>query len=201
MKKTVAVYLRVSTDNNKNGHVQSTDMQRLEIKQYLQAKGIEDYWIYEDIGYSGTKKNRPHLKRMMEDCKKGMVSTVICYKLDRLFRSLKDLMDTMFQFNEYGVEFVSVKDSIDMSTPTGRLLFQILGSFAEFEAAVIKERITSGLMNAKSKGVKLGRKKKDGHSVVQELKNQGKSVKEISLHTGLSETSVYNTLARNKEEV
>ena len=120
------------------------------------------------------------------------------YKLDRLARSLKDLLEIVATFKELNVDFVSVKDSLDMSTATGMLMFNILGSFAEFEAATIRERVLSGLANARSKGVKLGRKKKEAHSVVCELRANGMTVIEIANHTGLSRKSVYTTLNKNK---
>ncbi len=192
--KQVAVYLRVSTEGSKDGRIQSTEMQKLEIESYLKAKGIIDFQIYEDKGISGTKRDRPSLNKLLTDCKNGKVSKVIVYKLDRLARSLSDLLQMVTLFQDSEVEFISVKDSIDMSTATGRLLFQILGSFAEFEAAVIKERVQSGIANAKSKGIQLGRPFKKGHSVVKKLKNEGKSVSEIATHTGLSRTTVYRSL-------
>lgn len=194
----VAIYLRVSTEGVKNNREQSTDMQKLEIETYLKAKGITEFQIYEDVGISGTKKDRPALKKLISDCRQGKVSMVVCYKLDRVARSLSNLLELFALFQELKIDFVSVKDSIDMSTATGRLLFQILGAFSEFEAAVIKERVLSGLANARSKGVKLGRPFKKGHSVVNFLRNQGKTVKEIAEHTGLSRQSVYRTL--NKGE-
>ncbi len=197
--KKVAIYLRVSTEGVKNNREQSTDMQKLEIETYLKAKGVTEFQVYEDVGISGTKKDRPALKKLIGDCRQGKVSMVVCYKLDRVARSLSNLLELFALFEEFKIDFVSVKDSIDMSTATGRLLFQILGAFAEFEAAVIKERVLSGLANARSKGVKLGRAFKKGHSVVKSLRSEGKSVKEIAEHTGLSSRSVYRTL--NKGEV
>lgn len=192
--RKVAIYLRVSTDGNKNGHTQDTSMQRLEIESHLKAKGILEFEVYEDKGFSGTKKDRPALKRLMNDCRSGSVSQVVCYKMDRLFRSLKNLMDTLAEFQTLNVEFVAIKDGIDLSTATGRLMMQIIGAFAEFEAAVIKERVISGIANARSKGIRLGRPFKEGHSVVKKLKSEGKTVREIAKHTGLSKTSVNRTL-------
>ena len=194
-----AIYLRVSTEGLKDGKEQSTDSQRLDIENYLKAKGISNFVIYEDKGISGKKRDRPELNKMIKDCKNCKISMVVVYKLDRLARSLSHLLEIITLFQELGVEFVSVKDSIDMSTATGRLLFHVLASFAEFEAATIRERVMSGLANARSKGVKLGRPFKNGHSVVGKLKNEGKSVVEIAAQTGLSRQSVYRTL--NKESV
>lgn len=198
--KKVAVYLRVSTENTKNGHTQDTAMQRLDIENYLKSKGITEFQVYEDKGFSGTKKNRPALKKLMTDCKQGDVSMVVCWKMDRLFRSLSDLMHTLAEFSSQGIEFVALKDGIDLSTATGRLMMQIIGAFAEFEAAVIKERVISGLANARSKGVRLGRPVRAGHAVVGKLRNEGKSVFEIAKHTGMSERSVYRTLKEKANE-
>lgn len=193
-----AIYLRVSTIGVKGNHIQSTDSQRLEIENYLKSKGVTDYQVYEDLGISGKKRDRPELNRMIKNCQDGKISQVVIYKLDRLARSLKDLMEITTMFKELKIAFVSVKDSLDMSTATGMLMFNILGSFAEFEAATIRERVLSGLASARSKGVKLGRKKKEAHSVVCELKNSGMTVIEIANHTGLSRKSVYDTLNKNK---
>jgi len=196
--KHVAVYLRVSTENVKNGHVQDTAMQRLDIENYLKTKGVTEFEIYEDKGFSGTKKDRPALKKLMADCRQGKVKMVICWKMDRLFRSLKNLMDTLAEFQTFGIEFVALKDGIDLSSATGRLMMQILGAFSEFEAAVIKERVLSGLANARSKGVKLGRPFKKGHSVVEQLRSEGRTVKEIAEHTGLSKQTVYRSLDKGE---
>lgn len=193
-----AVYTRVSTEGEKNGREQDTGSQLVDIKKYLESKEITDFEIYQDKGISGTKRDRPSLNKMLADCRSKKISRVVVYRLDRLARSLRDLLEMVSLFQEHGVEFISVKDSIDMSTATGRLLFSILGSFAEFEAATIKERVLSGLANAKSKGVKLGRPFKPGHSVIKKLKEEGKSVSEIARHTNLSRNTVYRTLNSEK---
>lgn len=196
--KSVAVYLRVSTENSKNGHTQSTQMQKLEIETYLKAKGITEFEIYEDVGFSGTKKNRPALKKLMQDCKNGKISVVVCYKLDRLFRSLQNMIEVVAEFQKLEIEFVAVKDNINLDSASGKLMFHIIACFAEFEAATIKERINSGLANARSKGVRLGRPFKKGHSVVAKLKSEGRTVKEIADHTGLSRATVYKTLKQGE---
>jgi DNA invertase Pin-like site-specific DNA recombinase len=108
-------------------------------------------------------------------------------------------MDTLSEFTALGVEFVALKDGIDLSNATGRLMMQILGAFAEFEANVIRERVNSGIAAARAKGIKLGRPMKSGHSVVGKLRGEGRSVIEIAGITGLSRQSVYRSL--NKESV
>lgn len=196
MEKHVAVYVRVSTSGMKGNHQQDVGMQLLDIKKFLELKGITQFEIYEDKGHTGTKRDRPALKKLLTDCRQGKVKMVVVYKLDRLFRSLRDLMETMAEFNTLEVEFASTKDAIDMTSASGRLLFQVLGAFAEFEAAIIKERVLSGIANAKSKGVKLGRPFKKGHSVVEKMWNEGSSAIDIANHTGLSRWSVYRTIRK-----
>ena len=192
--KHTAIYVRVSTDAMKNGHIQTTDMQKLEIENYLKIKGITEFKIYEDVGISGTKKDRPGLKKLMNDCRNRKVNLVVCWKMDRLFRSLKDLMDTLSEWQTLGVEFISVKDNVDLSTSSGRLLMQVLGAFSEFEVSVIRERVNSGIANARSKGIILGRPKKPGHDVIKTMREEGKSVSEISTYLNLSRQTIYREL-------
>src|SRR5258708_1137164 len=126
--KRVAVYLRVSTQD------QSTALQQQEIESYLIARGWTQTSYYEDK-LTGTHGNRPQLKNLMSDVRQRQVDLVICWKLDRLFRSLKDLISTLQEFSELGVEFISLKDNIDLTTSAGRLMLHILGAFGEFEAS------------------------------------------------------------------
>jgi DNA invertase Pin-like site-specific DNA recombinase len=168
---------------------------------YLKSKEIEDFVVYEDIGISGRKKDRPALNKLMKDCKDGKICRVVIYKLDRLARSLVNLLEMITLFQELNIEFVALKDGIDLSTATGRLMMQIVGAFAEFEASVIKERINSGLASARAKGVKLGRPYKTGHSVVSKLKEEGRTVQEIAEITELSRQTVYRVLDKDKATV
>jgi len=200
--KHIAIYLRVSTDGMKNNREQDTSMQLLDIQNYLKMTGDANYTnvkIYEDKGHKGGTKERPALKEMMRDCRAGKVSMVICWKLDRLFRSLKFMLDHVTEFQALEIEFVSVKDNIDLSSASGRLLFQVLSAFSEFEAATIRERVNSGLANARAKGVKLGRPQKNGHAVVKKLRSEGSTIPEIVSITGLSRQSIYRTLNKETE--
>lgn len=196
--KNIGVYLRVSTDGLKDGREQTTESQRLDIEAYLKSKGISQFQVYEDKGISGKKRDRPELNRMLRDCKAGKLSMVVIYRLDRLARSLSHLLELVTLFQELKIDFVSVKESLDMTCASGRLLFQILGAFGEFEASTIRERVMSGIANARSKGIRLGRPEKSGHNVVQKLRNEGKTVREIANHTGLSVKTVYRSLAKSE---
>ncbi len=134
--KRVAIYARCSTSH----HDQKPEIQLENLRDYAARRGWEISHEIVDHGHSGTTKSRPGLKKLMELSKKRKIDTVMVLKLDRLFRSLKDIVGTLQEFDDLGVEFVSLNDHIDMTTASGRLLTYIIASFAEFEAALIRER-------------------------------------------------------------
>lgn len=143
-----AIYARVSTSDKG----QSTEMQVNELTLYAQAQGIEVYRVYEDQGYSGSTSNRPMLKELMQDVRDGKVTHVLCWRLDRWFRSLAEVVNTLKELNERNIAFISLKDGINMESSTGRLLAGLLAVFGQFELEVIRERVRSGLENARRKG-------------------------------------------------
>jgi putative DNA-invertase from lambdoid prophage Rac len=185
--KRVAIYLRVSTQD------QSTELQASELRTYAQARGWTDLKVYEDKA-TGTTGNRPALKQLLQDVRQRRVDLVLCWKLDRLFRSLKDLIGTLQEFQDLGVQFCSLKDSIDMTTSAGRLLMHLLGAFGEFEASLIRERVRAGLANAKAKGKRLGRPKTRDDLAIHDLRQRGFSIRQIAKATGTSTTSVQRAL-------
>ncbi len=179
-KNKVAIYLRVSTSE------QSTELQRKDLLKYVEARGFELFEIYEDKA-SGTNDRRANLKRLLDDASKRKFDIVLAWKLDRFFRSLKDLVNTLQFLTERDILFISYKDNIDLTTATGRLMMQILGSFAEFEASLIRERVVAGIKNARSKGVRLGRPKKHCDTdAILELRKQGLSIRNVAVKLGLS---------------
>jgi len=180
IRNNVAVYLRVSTSE------QNTDIQKSDLLKYIETRGWTLFEIYEDKA-SGTNDNRPNLRKLLQDTKQGKFNVLLVWKLDRLCRSLKDLVNTLSFLSEHSVEFVSYKDQIDLTTATGRLMTQIIGAFAEFEASLIRERVIAGIRNAQSKGVRLGRPKKlcDTDAILK-LRQQGLSIRNIAVELGLS---------------
>ena len=179
-KNKVAIYLRVSTSE------QNTELQRKDLLKYVEARGLEVYSIYEDKA-SGTNDRRTNLKRLLDDASKRKFDIVLCWKLDRFFRSLKDLINTLQFLNDSGILFISYKDNIDMTTASGKLMLHILAAFGEFEASLIKERVIAGIRNAQSKGVKLGRPKKYCNTdEILKLRKQGLSIRNIAAELGLS---------------
>jgi putative DNA-invertase from lambdoid prophage Rac len=146
------IYVRVSTVDKQN-----PEMQLSELQEYCRARNIEIADIYTDYT-SGAKDRRPELDKMMDAAKKRQIDMVIVWKLDRFGRSLKHLLTTLDELEGLGITFVSYRENIDLSTPSGRLMFHIIAAMAEFERELIRERVRAGIANARSKGKKLGRK-------------------------------------------
>jgi len=143
-----AIYARVSTAD------QTCENQLIDLRRYCAARGW-DATEYVDTGVSGAKDRRPALDQLMADARPRRVDTVVVWRLDRFGRNLRHLITAIEELNAAGVSFVSMGESIDTASPTGRLLLGIMGSFAEFE----RERIHAGLARARRQGQKLGRKR------------------------------------------
>jgi DNA invertase Pin-like site-specific DNA recombinase len=127
---------------------------------------------------------------------------VLVWKLDRFARSLKQLVNALAEMEALGVAFVSLRDNLDLSTPAGRLMFQIIGAMAEFERALIQERVRAGLRHARANGKRLGR---PGVNVeankIRELRSQGASLRTISRRLGVGLGTVHRALAARSKSV
>src|ERR1041385_8688027 len=145
LRAACALYMRVST----KGHGQTTDTQALALREYAERRGFEIISEYRDEGFSGSKDSRPALDRLMKDARCRKFDVVIVARFDRFARSVSHLLRALEEFNHLGVDFVSVSESIDTSTPMGRMIFTVLGAVAEFERNLIKERVHMGLSRAR----------------------------------------------------
>jgi DNA invertase Pin-like site-specific DNA recombinase len=150
--KRAAIYARVSTQNGQN-----PEMQLKELREYCARRGWEIVREYVDKGISGAKEHRPALDALLVDCQKRSVDAVIVYRYDRFARSLRQLVNALEEFRALGIDFVSLHEGVDTSTPNGRLIFGIFASIAEFERELIRDRVRSGIALAKSQGKVLGR--------------------------------------------
>jgi len=172
-----AIYARVSTTN----HGQDVSMQTRELREYVERRG----WIiageYVDIGISGTKAKRPELDKLMADAHRRRFDAVIVWKFDRFARSVSHLLRALETFNALGVAFVSLSESLDTSTPAGKMVFTVLGAVAELERSLIVERVKAGLRNARAKGKHLGRPQ-IGLDVAKigRMRSQGRSWRKIA---------------------
>jgi DNA invertase Pin-like site-specific DNA recombinase len=183
-----AIYARVSTTN----HSQDVSMQTRELREYCERRGFEIADEYTDVGISGSKGSRPELNRLMADAKQRRFDAVCVWQLDRFGRSLRHLVNALADLESLGVSFVSIKDNLDLSTPSGRLMFQIIGAMAEFERALIQERVRAGLRNARAKGKRLGRPRVTVDAArIASLRASGMSWPKIAAEMGVSVGTVY----------
>lgn len=193
-----AIYLRVCTSK------QETENQRRELEALAKRADWPIVQVYEDKGISGAKgrDKRPALDAMLKDAALRKFKMLLIWDLSRLGRSLRDLLNTVEELREYGVDLFIAKDGTDTSTPSGRLFFNIVGSIAEFERERIKERIAAGLARARAKGTKSGqpigrptRITPSKKRKIMELEGQGLSPRKIAPKVGLSASTVRRVLA------
>jgi DNA invertase Pin-like site-specific DNA recombinase len=187
----VGMYARVSTLNR-----QDPEMQLRELRDYATRRGWLVEKEYIDQGVSGSKESRPALNELMADAHRRRFDAVLVWKIDRFGRSLKHLVNALAELAALGVAFVSLRDNLDLSTPSGRLMFQIIGAMAEFERALIQERVRAGIRNAKAKGIRIGRPRVivDRFQVAS-LRAQGRSWSEIVAEMGIGKGTAQRALA------
>jgi DNA invertase Pin-like site-specific DNA recombinase len=143
----VAIYARVSTTNGQDPSVQTR-----ELREYCERRGWQLAGEYVDVGISRAKDSRPELNKMMADAHGRRFDAIVVWKFDRFARSVSHLLRALETFNALGIAFVSLSEQIDTSTPTGRMIFTVLGAVAELERSLIAERVRAGLRNARAKG-------------------------------------------------
>jgi len=155
--KRAAIYVRVSTDE------QTVENQIRELRQIAQRRGWEVVEEYHDAGISGARgrDKRPGLDKMLKDASKRRFDVTMAWAIDRLGRSLIDLLGTIQTLDACGVDLYLDQQAIDTTTPAGKLMFQVTGAFAEFERSIIRQRINAGLKRAVEQGRQLGRPKID----------------------------------------
>jgi DNA invertase Pin-like site-specific DNA recombinase len=188
-----ALYGRVSTNN---GH-QDPEMQLRELREYCERRGWQVAGEYVDAGISGTKDSRPELNRLLADAHRRRFDAVVVWRFDRFARSVSHLLRALETFKALGIEFVSLSEQVDTSTPTGKMIFTVLGAVAELERSLIVERVKAGLRNARAKGKRLGRPHADVSVIeVARLRSQGLSFADIAGQLHSNAATVRRTLAR-----
>ena len=154
----VGVYARVSSDD------QTTETQLIPLREYCKRMEHEVIGEYVDDGYSGKDDKRPAFERMLLDMRSGKLEAVICYKLDRIGRSLKHLLNLFEEFGNRKVGFISLSQNIDTNTPEGRMFLKMLMVLSEYERELIVSRTLEGIKRARKQGKVLGRPKGKGDS-------------------------------------
>ena len=184
--KRVALYVRVSTSE------QTTRNQRRELKAVADRHGWIVVSVFEDAGISGAKgrEHRPGLASLMKGVARREFDIVAAWSVDRLGRSLTDLLDVLKDLHAKGVDLYLHQQGLDTSTPSGRAMFQMMGVFAVFERAIIRERVLAGLARAREEGVTLGRRpievtdaKKVG--AIRAARADGKGLRRIARELGV----------------
>jgi len=190
MSKKVAIYARVSTDK------QTTENQLNELRAVVTRMGYIVVQEYVENGISGAKSrvDRPMLDAMLKDAFRGRFDMVMCWSIDRLGRSLQNLIEILSELQSLKVDLYFLQQGMDTSTSSGRMMFSIFGALAEYERNLIRERVCAGLQSAKARGVKLGRptKMNDGmKNAVKLLRERGMGIKQISKELGIGVGTVY----------
>jgi len=179
-------------------------MQLSELREYVARRGWTTTNEYVDYGVSGSKESRPALDRLLSDAQRRRFDILLVWKLDRFARSLKFLVVSLAELAALGVAFVSLRDNLDLTTPAGRFTAQLLGAMAEFERALIQERVCAGLRHARAKGKRLGRPTVIvDRARIATLRTQGRSWRAIADEMGIGEGTARRagvTCAKNVPE-
>jgi DNA invertase Pin-like site-specific DNA recombinase len=187
-----AIYARVSTHNG-----QDPEMQLRELREYCQRREWEITREYVDVGISGGEEKRPELDKLLHDGHRRYFDAVVVWRFDRFARSVSHLLKALENFRALGIEFVSLSEQVDTSTPTGKMIFTVLGAVAELERSLIVERVRAGLRNARAKGKKLGRPRKVASPIViARMRSEGASWRAIGTALGVSAATALHTAAR-----
>lgn len=189
MKTRVAVYCRCSTSS------QTLDIQINDLTRYANAREFTIVEIFKDTGVSGVKNTRPALDEMMKLVRKKKVDIVLIWKLDRLGRNVSGLLNMIEEFEALNIALISYKETLDFSSPIGRVMATVLSALTAFERDTLRERVIAGLENAKKNGVILGRPKKSlDIELVKSMRADGMSYREISFKLKVSSGLIHKRL-------
>ena len=182
--KRAAIYTRISTGE------QNADLQSRELPEFCDRRGWQVGDVYSDV-MTGAKDKRPALDRLMADARRGKFQLVAVWRFDRFARSTSHLLRALEEFAALGIDFVSVTEAIDTSTPAGRMVFTVLGAVAELERSIIRERVIAGQRAAMKRGVKFGRPTVTVDAAqVRRLRDDGLSWRAIAAQTGITKDTL-----------
>jgi DNA invertase Pin-like site-specific DNA recombinase len=194
--QTPRYYVRVSTDK------QTVENQVAALRQIAERRGWEVVQQYSDAGISGAKgrDGRPGLDQMLNDASRRKFDVIMAWAIDRLGRSLIDLLGTIHTLEACGVDLYLDQQSIDTTTPAGKLMFQVCGAFAEFERSMIRQRIHAGLKRAVAQGKQLGRPRIDAamEKRIQAQLRGGKGIRKIARECGVGTGTVQRVMQEVK---
>ena len=188
-KKRVAIYARVSTLEKG----QDPETQLLQLREFAQRRGFEVTGEYVDYA-SGKTEQREQYKTMLDLVRKRQIEVVLVWRYDRFARSTQALVNSLNEFKSLGVDFISYQENVDTTTPQGELIFSIMASLAQFESALISDRVKAGMARAKAQGKRISRPRLNGNlrDKIKELYDKKTSIKKISKQLGISYGSAWN---------
>ncbi len=190
-----ALYARVSTSRDQNPKLQTDDLRRV-----AEQRGWLVVGEYVDVGQSGSKDRRPELNRLTADINQGKVDLVACWRFDRFARSVRHLVTALDEFRARGVDFVSLHDGVDTSTPAGRFTFHVIAAVAELERELIRERTRAGLAAARRRGAAIGRPRAEVDvGEVRRLQQRGLSIARVAKRLGVSPSTIRRALRTDRE--
>ncbi|MDD9942797.1 MAG: recombinase family protein [Myxococcales bacterium] len=189
-----AIYARTSTARD-----QDPALQVSELGGVVEHRGWELVGTYVDRGVSGAKGRRPELDRLLDDAKRGRIDVVLVWRLDRLGRSLKHLLTLLEELRVLNVDFLSLRDPVDSTTPAGRLSLSIIGAMAEFERELIRERTVAGLEAARRRGARIGRPRVvvDVNEAIR-LRAEGLTMSAVAHRCGCGVSTLRRELAKHR---
>jgi len=190
-RTAAALYARVSTSD------QNCGLQLEELRRYASQR-FSSVFEFVDIGVSGTEPRRSQLDALMRGARKRRFDAVLVWKFDRFGRSLKHLLDSLEEFHSLGIDFISLTEGIDTTTPTGKLVFGIMGSVSQFERDLLAERVRAGIAHARRIGKRIGRPHVPVNAEpIIRLRNEGMSLRKIARKLDIPVSRVRRALARN----
>ncbi|MFT5909525.1 MAG: DNA invertase Pin-like site-specific DNA recombinase [Paraglaciecola sp.] len=194
-KKRVAIYARVSTLEKG----QDPETQLLQLREFAQRREFEVIGEYVDYA-SGKTEQREQYKMMLDLVRKRQIEVVLVWRYDRFARSTQALVNALNEFRSLGVNFISYQENIDTTMPQGELIFSIIASLAQFESALISERVKAGMARAKAQGKRISRPRLNGNlrQKIKELYDDKISIKQISKQLGISYGSAWNYVQQLK---
>ena len=195
--KRVALYARVST--HEKGQDPETQLRQL--REYADRRGFERVGEYVDVG-SGRSEERAEYKRLLQDARRRRLDVVLVWRYDRFARSTQALIGGLKEFQALGVDFISYQENVDTTTPQGEMVYGFLASIAQFESALISERVKAGMARAKAEGKRVSRPRipQATQREIASLHAGGVSINQISKQLGVSYGTAWNYAKRSETE-
>lgn len=196
-QKRVAIYARVSTVDKG----QDPETQLLALRDYATQRGFAVVGEYIDYA-SGTREDRPHYRALVEAARKRHLDVVLVWRYDRFARSTQALVQALKEFQRLHVDFISYQENIDTTTPQGEMIFTVMASLAQFESALISERVKAGMARARAQGKPISRAPipQRVQRRISELHSEGLSIHQISKCLGISYGTAWNYAQRAKRD-